>query len=348
MSRTAIVLFNLGGPDSLGAVKPFLRNLFRDPAILRLPAPMRLLLAELIATRRAAKSRAIYAKIGGRSPILAETEAQARALEGALDPLGQVKAFVAMRYWRPFSRDAARAVKAFAPDRIVLLPLYPQYSTTTTESSLKAWENAARRVGLKAPTVALCCYPEAAGFAESLAALTKPALDEARRYGTPRLLLSAHGLPKKIVAGGDPYQWQIEATARALVRALGQEELDWRVCYQSRVGPLEWLGPYTDGEIARAGAEKRPVVLVPIAFVSEHSETLYELDILFRAHAEEAGVPRYLRVPTVGTNDRFIETLAGLVRAALARLPAQGAVRCTQDGARLCPREHGGCALAAG
>jgi ferrochelatase len=346
MSRTAIVLFNLGGPDSLDAVQPFLLNLFGDPAIIRAPWPLRSLLARLIAARRAPVAREIYRRLGGRSPILPETEAQARALEAALGDLDELKAFVAMRYWHPMIGEAARAVAAYAPARIVLVPLYPQFSTTTTASSLRAWRKAAEQAGLDGPGVALCCYPGSGGFIEAMAALIRPALEEAQAHGPPRLLLSAHGLPRKIVTAGDPYQWQVEETARRIVERLDVEGLDWRVCYQSRVGPLEWIGPATDEEVRRAGADRRAVVLAPIAFVCEHSETLVELDIEYRELAERSGVAHYARVPTVGVSEAFIAALAALVRRALDAMPAEGTRLCSERGERLCPASFKGCAMA--
>ena len=314
--RLAVVLFNLGGPDSLDAVEPFLRNLFSDPAIISLPAILRLPLARLIAARRAPFARGIYAKIGGRSPILEETQAQGRALETVLAAQGyEARTFIAMRCWRPFSDDAARDLKAWAPDRIVLLPLYPQYSTTTTASSLADWARAARAAGIAAPQAAVRCYPAEPGFIAALAgsiretwAKTKPGL----RY---RLLLSAHGLPERVIARGDPYQEQVEQTAVALVRELGMDGLDHVVCYQSRVGPLKWIGPATDAEIERAGRDGLGVVVAPIAFVSEHSETLVELDMDYAKLAAESGVPDFLGAPTVGTRGNFIDALARLVVA---------------------------------
>ena len=317
--KLAVVLFNLGGPDSPDAVEPFLRNLFSDPAIIALPALLRIPLARFIARRRAPIAREIYAKIGGCSPIVEETQAQAAALERALAAHGHdARAFIAMRYWKPFSGEAARAVKAWAPDRIVLLPLYPQYSTTTTASSLAAWKDAAKQAGLDAATSRVCCYPREKGFIEAEAALIREAFTRAKPGISYRLLLSAHGLPKRTVARGDPYQWQVEQSAAAIVDALGMPGLDHIVCYQSRVGPLEWIGPATDAEIRRAGGEGKGVIVAPIAFVSEHSETLVELDIEYAHLAKEAGVLDYLRVPTAGTQPLFIEGLAGLVEKALS------------------------------
>ncbi|HYJ35933.1 MAG TPA: ferrochelatase, partial [Rhizomicrobium sp.] len=205
--KLAVILFNLGGPDAPDAVEPFLRNLFSDPAIITLPAPLRLPLAWLIARRRAPIARKIYGHIGGRSPIFEETRQQANALEKALSKDGlQAKAFVAMRYWHPFARGAAQAVKAFKPDKIVLLPLYPQYSTTTTASSLKDWARAARKMRLDIPTSRICCYPWETGFVTAACAKIREAMADAPQDVSYRLLLSAHGLPKRIVQKGDPYQ----------------------------------------------------------------------------------------------------------------------------------------------
>jgi protoporphyrin/coproporphyrin ferrochelatase len=332
MTKTAVVLFNLGGPDSPEAVRPFLFNLFNDPAIITLPGPLRWLLAQFIASGRAPTARAIYDKIGGGSPLLANTEAQARALEAALGEGNRV--FVAMRYWHPQSRATAAAVRNFNPDEVVLLPLYPQFSTTTTASSLVAWSEAAAGAGLTAPARAICCYPAEPGFIEALAASIRRVLERWPPREKKRLLFSAHGLPEKIVAAGDPYRWQVEQTVAALRRALGDPTLDCVTCYQSRVGRLAWIGPATDAEIRRAGAEGVGLVVVPVAFVSEHSETLVELDIEYRHLAGAAGVPTYVRVPTVAAAPEFIAALARLVRHAQQR---RLAVPCSGESARLCP-----------
>jgi len=312
--KTAVILFNLGGPDSLEAVEPFLRNLFSDPAIIGLPNPLRWLVAKLISSRRRTTAQAIYAQIGGKSPLRELTEAQAAALQTVLGP--DHRCFVAMRYWHPFADETAKAVAAYAPDRIVLLPLYPHYSKTTTGSSFKDWARAAAAAGLMQPTASVRDYPDHPGYVAALAAQLRSALDRARPKGPFRLLFSAHGLPKKVIDGGDPYQAQIERTAAAVIAALGADAsgLDWRVCYQSRVGPLEWIGPPTEAEIKRAGEEALGLVVLPIAFVSEHSETLVELDIEYRELAEHHGVPFYIRVPALGTDAGFIAALADLVR----------------------------------
>ena len=317
MTRTAVVLMNLGGPDSRDAVRPFLVNLFSDPAIIGLPSPLRAPLARFIAWRRSRVAREIYARLGGSSPLLANTETQARALEAALGP-GH-RCFVAMRYWHPLSTETARAVAEWAPDEIVCLPLYPQFSTTTTASSFAAWRVAALQQGLAAPMRIIRCYPSERGLIEAIAGLVKPVLEAVSSGGKPaRLLLTAHGLPKRIVRRGDPYPDQVEETAAAVVAAVARPELDWRVCYQSRVGPLEWIGPATDEEIRRAGKERVALVVAPISFVSEHSETLVELDLDYRRLAEISGVPSYHRVPTVGVEPGFIRSLATLVDRARA------------------------------
>ena len=215
--KTAIILFNLGGPDRPEAVKPFLFNLFNDPAIIRLPKPLRKFVAKLISNRREKTAQDIYAKIGGHSPILINTQRQAEALEKAMvSGIGETRCFVAMRYWHPFVEEIIEDVKDFAPDRIMLLPLYPQYSTTTTASSLKSWHDVAKKAGLTIPTQSLCCYPEDGGFIRSVAELARESYTLAHKHGVPRILFSAHGLPEKIIRAGDPYASQCERTVKAL------------------------------------------------------------------------------------------------------------------------------------
>jgi ferrochelatase len=333
VSRIAVVLLNLGGPDSLAAVRPFLQNLFSDPAIIRAPAPVRWFLAWLIARRRAPIARAIYEKMGGRSPILPETEAQAAALAaslGAAGPEHTWRVAIAMRYWHPFAAEAACEVAAFAPDRIVLLPLYPQYSTTTTASSFADWSHAAAKAGITAPTSRVCCYPRDGGFIAAVTEAAAEGLARARTEapGVPvRLLFSAHGLPKRVIAAGDPYQAQVEMSVGAVRDQLDRggylDGVEVVTCYQSRVGPLEWIGPATDAEIERVGHSGAAIVVVPIAFVSEHSETLVELDIEYRHVAERAGAAAYIRVPAVGVAPPFI---AGLARLAVAASRCDDAV----------------------
>lgn len=345
--RIAVVLFNMGGPDSPDAVRPFLFNLFNDPAIFGAPGPVRWLLAQYVSRRRAPIARRNYEFMGGGSPLLPNTVKQAEALEIALGGRDEVRCFVAMRYWHPFSSETVNDVKAFAPDKVVLLPLYPQYAAATSGSSLKDWNKAATNAGFDAPTSTICCYPAEPGFVSAMADLTAEAWKKAEKAGSPRILYSAHGLPEREIRRGDPYQWQVEQSAAAIASAVagilgGQQE--WLVSYQSRVGPLEWIGPYTDAEIERAGLEGRPLVIVPLAFVSEHVETLVELDVEYRELASLHNVPAYERVRTVNDDAAFMEGLARLVRRAMDGGPKIG---CGQGG-RICPVDRQRCPCAEG
>ncbi|HEY7581673.1 MAG TPA: ferrochelatase, partial [Acetobacteraceae bacterium] len=286
--RVAVVLFNLGGPDRPESIRPFLRNLFDDPVILRVPFFVRPWLARRIVSARLGPARASYALLGGRSPLLDLTRRQAAALETELAEV-EAKCFIAMRYWHPFSDETARAVRDWGPDEVVLLPLYPQYSSTTTGSSLTAWREAAARVGLAAATSVVCCYPTDENYVAATAGLLREAWRGACAELGPgvglRVLFSAHGLPEAIVQAGDPYQWQIEQTVACVLAAFGQQ-CDWTICYQSRATPQRWIEPSTEHEIARAARDKVAVLVVPIAFVSDHSETLVELDVDYRALAD--------------------------------------------------------------
>ena len=317
--RTAVVLFNLGGPDSPEAVQPFLFNLFNDPAIIRLPGVLRWPLGQLISRRRAPVAQEIYAELGGRSPIRELTDLQAKALEVDLNGSqeGTFKCFVAMRYWHPRAKQVVTEVKEFEPDRIVLLPLYPQFSTTTTLSSLREWRQEAASQQLNVPSVSVCCYPGHAGFLTSHTRVLAQSLDQVPELERTRVLFSAHGLPKRVVDAGDPYQSQVEYTSEKIVDALAIDGLDWKVCYQSRVGPLEWIGPSTEDCIQEAGNEGVGLVVVPVAFVSEHSETLVELDIEYKKLADDVGVPWYVRAPALGTQEDFIGALSAAARTAL-------------------------------
>ena len=335
-SKTAVVLFNLGGPDTPAAVQPFLFNLFNDKAIIGLPNPFRRLLASFISRRRATKAQAIYDEIGGKSPILENTQAQADALQAALSAHGEVKIFIAMRYWHPMTEEVVEDVKNYAPDHIILLPLYPQYSTTTTGSSVKEWHAQANKQGLRTPTTTICCYPTQADFIAAHAQLVSTYVNEAKKFGEPRVLFSAHGLPEKVIKRGDPYQWQVEQTTKQIVEKLML--VDAVNCYQSRVGPMKWIGPSTEHELLRAAKDKVPVVLVPIAFVSEHSETLVELDIEYAELAHGAGMDHYYRVPTLSVQAHFIAALADIC---LKQTPQT----CPKSdtGARICPKNFTQC-----
>ena len=348
VSRRAVVLFNLGGPDSPAAVQPFLYNLFSDRAILSLPLVPRLALAWMISRLRARTARDIYARIGGRSPILEETRRQAEALELRLhdkEPSVRSRVFVAMRYWHPRAREVVREVRDWRPDEVVLLPLYPQYSTTTTQSSLLEWMAEAQRAGLQARHRTVCCWPEEAHFLRAHAEGIEACLRRLHAAGeTPEravLLFSAHGLPKSVIRRGDPYQAQVEKTCAGVMAELrpppGWDGLDWRICYQSRVGPMAWIGPSLDEALERVGAEGRGAIIVPIAFVSEHSETLVELDVEYRAVAAQRGLAFYRRIAALGTGPGFIEALAALaLQAGREEAPLCAQERDTAPGRPAC------------
>lgn len=321
--KIAVILFNLGGPDCLDSVYPFLLNFFLDKNIIRAPFLVRWFLARWIAFRRSSgAAKKNYAALGGKSPLLENTQAQAKALQMNLGDLARV--FVSMRYWHPLAEDVLPKIREFGPDLVVLLPLYPQYSTTTTRSSIQAWQAVCRKAGFVVPMRLVCCYAREAGFVEASAEHVRSAYETAllrsRAEGLkpPRILFSAHGLPERIVATGDPYQFQCEESARMIAAKTGIFGLDWQICYQSRVGRLAWIGPSTDDALEKAGKEGVPVLVYPHAFVSEHVETLVEIEQEYREKAQKCGVPFFERIPTVGTTPRFIEGLAECVRLAIS------------------------------
>ncbi|MCT4634767.1 MAG: ferrochelatase [Rickettsiales bacterium] len=300
--KIAVVVLNLGGPDKLSSVKEFLFNLFYDPAIIRLANPFRWLLAKLISSRREKTAKEIYSQMGGKSTILSATNKQAKSLEIELNKKlkDEFKVFVSMRYWHPFASEIAKKIKVYAPDEILLLPLYPQFSTTTTKSSLDEFSNLMKNFNLKTT----CCYFKDPNFIKSHAELISKNLPK-EKY---RILFSAHGLPEKIIKQGDPYQYQVEETVKAVVKELAPKT-DYVVCYQSKVGPLKWIGPSTEDELKKAAEENIAVVVVPIAFVSEHSETLVELDIEYKELFEEKCKKPYIRIPALNDSDLFIKSL---------------------------------------
>ncbi len=337
--RLAIVIFNLGGPDSPAAVRPFLFNLFNDPSIIPLPTPLRWLFATTISTLRAKKSQGYYARLGGKSVLLPETQAQADALEKEMQKTApNSKVFVFMRYWHPMAKEVVAGLKAYQPTRIVALPLYPQFSTTTTGTSLKALALEAKRQSLTTPIEELCCYPTADGFIAPIAEALRAAHATASTHGKPRVLFSAHGLPKKTIAGGDPYEWQVHQSTEAVVARAAIPNLDWNICYQSRVTPVEWLGPSVENEIKRAGADKVPLIIVPIAFVSEHVETLVELDETMKELATSVGVPHFSRLAAVRTAPAFISALAQFTAFLRGKHSP-----CSATGKRICPANFARC-----
>lgn len=319
MVKRAIVLFNLGGPDTPTAIEPFLYNLFSDPAIIDLPRILRVPIAKVISKRRVKVAEKIYSYLGGKSPILDFTWEQASELEISLRNFyteDEVRVFLCMRYWHPMSSKTVMEVKDYNPDEILLLPLYPQFSTTTTGSSLDDWIKVASTLGLQKPTYSICCYPTDNKWVEAQSNLLMEVLDGLPDTKNVKILFSAHGLPQKVVNRGDPYQWQVEQSAQAIAAHAKIPIDSWNICYQSRVGPMKWIGPSIDIALKQAAEIRKAVVVLPIAFVSEHSETLVELDIEYKNLANDLGIHVYHRVPALGTHQIFIEGLRDLAIAA--------------------------------
>ena len=313
MPRTAVFLMNLGGPRSLDEVEPYLYELFSDPLVITAPfGPLRPLLAKLISRTRAPSSAEKYALIGGKSPIVEGTEAQARALAAVLG--AGFTCHLAMRCGHPSTEEGVREALAAGAERAVALPLYPQYANATTRSSLLELR---RRWPKERPLAEVCTWHDHEGYLDASAAALRETLAQVPAGLRERVLVvfSAHGLPLSQVRKGDPYPSYIEYTARETARRAGAPA--FQVTYQSRVGPAKWLGPDTV-EFLRANARGRAIVAVPIAFVSEHLETLYDLDILAKEAATEAGAGVFLRVPALGTRPDFVAALADVVRAGMA------------------------------
>ena len=311
--KKAIILFNLGGPDKIENVEPFLFNLFNDPAILNLPTFLRYPLAKLISNRRAPVAKKIYAELGGSSPILKLTKEQSNALETKLNQTqtkDEHKCFIVMRCWNPRAKDVIKNVQLYGPDEVVLMPLYPQYSAATSGSSIKEWKDVCRKNNYHVKTSTICCYPTDQNF---INAHTKEIIKKIKDLKNFKLIFSAHGLPEKNIKKGDPYQWQVEQSVKKIVENLNDENLDWILSYQSRVGPLKWIGPSTETIIIENSKIGKHIVLVPIAFVSEHSETLVELDIEYKEIADANGCKNYTRVPALGINEDFIKAMSELI-----------------------------------
>jgi ferrochelatase len=310
--KKAVILFNLGGPDSLENVEPFLFNLFNDPAIISIPSFIRYSLAKFISKRRSPIAQNIYREIGNKSPILELTEKQAQKLQENLLKKGDYKCFVVMRCWHPRASDIIKKVKEYDPKEIILLPLYPQFSATTSGSSIGEWNEVCKKENYVVKTKTICCYPTENNFIESHANLIKKTIKNLENKNF-KLIFSAHGLPESKIKKGDPYQWQVEKTVEGIMSKLKDKNLDYIISYQSRVGPLKWIEPSTDEVIIQYSKEKKGIVIVPVAFVSEHSETLVELDIEYKKLAEKNGCSFYKRVPALGIEENFIMGLAELV-----------------------------------
>lgn len=321
-----VVLFQLGGPDRLEAIEPFLYNLFSDPDIIQFPFSKlaRRPLARLIAARRAKKVAHHYAAIGGGSPIGELTGRQARALEAELNKFLDAKVFVAMRYWHPLTEEAIQEIAQVSLDELILLPLYPQYSRVTTDSSLKEWQRRYGAAGLNHARVKVIRqFFDDPGYIEALAQNINATLARFPSPSEVTLLFSAHGVPENVIKDGDPYQDQLEGTVR-LVTSRGDWPNPHRLCYQSRVGPGRWLRPSLDAtmhELASRGVKR--LLVVPIAFVTDHVETLHEIDIEAREVASQLGVVQFEMMPALNDSRRFIRALADLVvRTVGLELPA--------------------------
>jgi ferrochelatase len=318
MGRLGILLLNLGGPEKAEDVRPFLFNLFADPEIIRLPFPwLQKPLAWLISTLRYQKSQANYAQIGGGSPLRRITEAQGEALGQELTSMGQdAQVYIGMRYWHPFTEEAIARIKRDRVERLAILPLYPQFSISTSGSSFRVLEE----IWKADPVTSLIDYTlipswfDHKGYLEAMAELI---VQELTKFDDPdrvHIFFSAHGVPVSYVQeAGDPYQREIEECAELIVKTLNRPN-PHTLAYQSRVGPVEWLQPYTEDALNKLGAAGvKDLLVVPISFVSEHIETLQEIDIEYREIAEEAGISNFQRVPALNTHPTFIKALADLV-----------------------------------
>jgi protoporphyrin/coproporphyrin ferrochelatase len=325
--RVGIVLFQLGGPDSPDAVEPFLYNLFCDPDIINFFGGWlaRRPLARWIARRRAGIVRDHYNAIGGKSPIRRLTELQARGLEEALAPDFEARCFIAMRYWHPLTQEAVDAVRSHQLDGLVLLPLYPHYSFATTLSSLKEWRrvHSMRKRASAAPREAVVeefhVHPQ---YIQALVGNIETAFSRFDDRRKVQLVFSAHGLPLSLIERGDPYQRQVQETVAA-VMARGGWTNPHLLCFQSRVGRQKWLEPSLTHTLERLPKEgKKHLLVIPISFVTEHIETLHEINIEAREHALASGVEQFEMMPALDDSPDFIAALASLVRAAMAKEPA--------------------------
>lgn len=326
MGRLGVLLLNLGGPEQLSDVRPFLFNLFSDPEIIRIPIrALQKPLAWLISTSRAKKSQANYEKIGGGSPLRRITEEQARALETRLRAQGHdAKVYIGMRYWHPFTEDALVEIQQDEIEQLVILPLYPQFSISTSGSSFREIEKIwTEQPHLRPPHyTAIADWYKEPGYLQAMSELIAAEIDKCPNPDRAHIFFSAHGVPVSYVEeAGDPYQLEIEDCTKSIVATLGRDNAH-SLAYQSKVGPIEWLQPYTEDAIVRlAQAGVDELVVVPISFVSEHIETLEEIDIEYREIAEEAGIHTFNRVPALDTNPVFIQTLCDLVLKAAAAPP---------------------------
>ena len=316
--KIAVVLFQLGGPDSLEAVEPFLFNLFMDPDIIDFPLSWlaRKPLAKFIAGKRVRKVQNNYSQIGGRSPILDLTRRQADALKLRLVAHGiQAQVFIAMRYWHPMTSEVVKEILAGEFNEVVLLPLYPQFSQATTGSSIHEWSRLTKKQGLNIPTRMVCCYPRHPGLVDAFVENINSSLAKFSNIPVENidLVFSAHGVPVSYIQKGDPYQVHIEETVHRVVER-GKWKSPLTLCYQSKVGPVQWLKPSLVETVERLASEGRKYLLIiPIAFVSDHIETLHEIHIDARGIAKSRGVQQFELMPALNDHPKFIGCLTDLV-----------------------------------
>lgn len=323
MGRVGVLLLNLGGPEQLDDVRPFLFNLFADPEIIRLPFPwLQRPLAWLISSSRAKQSQANYQQIGGGSPLRRITEEQAEALKQVLADQGtEATIYIGMRYWYPFTEEAVAQIKRDGIEKLVVLPLYPHFSISTSGSSFRLLE----RLWLEDPALQRIVYTavpswyDRPGYIAAMADLIAQELNKLANPDQAHIFFSAHGVPVSYVEEvGDPYQREIEHCTELIMQTLNRPN-PHTLAYQSRVGPVEWLQPYTEDAIEQLAHQGvQDLVVVPISFVSEHIETLQEIDMEYREIAHEAGIPGFHRVPALNTHPRFITDMADMVTEALA------------------------------
>lgn len=326
MDRVGVLLLNLGGPEQLQDVRPFLFNLFSDPELIRLPFPwLQKPLACLISRLRSEKSQNNYKQIGGGSPLRRITEAQGKALGKKLAEIGQdAQIYIGMRYWHPFTEEAIEYIKRDNIEHLVIFPLYPQFSISTSGSSFRVLEEMwqadddLRRINY---TLIPSWYNHP-GYLMAMADLIAQDLDKCENPHHIHIFFSAHGVPQSYVdEAGDPYQAEIEACTHLIMKTLNRPN-DYTLAYQSRVGPVEWLKPYTEDALQELGKKGvKDLLVVPISFVSEHVETLQEIDIEYREVAKEAGIKNFYRVPALNTHPIFIDSLARLVTKSLQEPP---------------------------
>jgi protoporphyrin/coproporphyrin ferrochelatase len=317
-SPIGVVLINLGGPDSIEAVEPFLFNLFSDPDIITLPFGLQWMLpilASYISRRRSTVAKGYYRAMGGKSPIADLTEDQRAALEDMLRKEGDYRVFVGMRYWNPTLEEALEKIKKEGIRKVILFPLFPQFSMTSSGSGLNEWRRLVKKKGIQLETVSIHEWYSHPTYIDSLV----ENIEKGKKLfpkGSPEpihILFSAHGIPEKVVRKGDPYQRQIEETIQLVRKAMGNDEI-FHLAYQSKVGRLKWIGPPVEDKLKElAGQNVKKILAVPISFVSDHSETLYEIDILFKKIADELQIPYFIRMPSLNSSPTFIKALKEIV-----------------------------------